>query len=482
MPAGSDTLATLLVKIGADASEFGKTLGTAEQRLAATATKMKAIGMELSLAVSLPLAAAGGYALKAAIDAYESEDKFTRAMGGMAESARAFSIGMRDQLGLNDFAIRDNIGTLYLMLSAMGLTADEAYKMATSLTKLSYDLSSLVNEKPEEIFAKLRSGISGEAEPLKVLGILVDEATTKHELYRRGIVQVGTELTNQEKIQGRYLAIMRQSATAHNNLADTITSPANQLRIMREQINLSAIELGQSLLPALESAMPIIRDVADMVRYGAEAFAKLDPETRKAALGIAAVIAVSGPVLTVAGSYLKLGSAAVGAVGGMLKWLGPAGQATKAAGDLAGGIGSATSALIKAEARSLALKGSLVLLAAGIGWMIGDAIRPWVNELLGLNEALDLIADKDKDFVNSLASDEGTFRRAFEQYNQLREQLGLTGEAWIVNGDQVERVGQGTCRAPPGGPGPRAAADRVSAFERRHEQEPPGHGHPQPQN
>ena len=101
-----------------------------------------------------------------AMDAVESENLFEVAMGSMAGDARKWSEETSKALGLNAYNVRKNVATYNSMLTSMGLTAQESLKISEGLTQLSYDMASFYNLKPEDAFEKLKSGISGEAEPL----------------------------------------------------------------------------------------------------------------------------------------------------------------------------------------------------------------------------------------------------------------------------------------------------------------------------
>ncbi|RKD22457.1 Phage-related protein [Caminicella sporogenes DSM 14501] len=196
------------------------------------------------------------------MEAIESENLFEVSLGRMADSARKWSEELQKTLGLNGYEIRKNLGVLYNMTTSMGLTESSAYDLSTSLTKLAYDMASFYNLRPEEAFNKIRAGITGETEPLKALGILVDENTIKQVAYKNGIAAVGAELTQQQKVMARYLAIMEQTKNAQGDLARTIDSPANQLRILRTQLELLKINLGQAFMPIVQVVLPILTSLA----------------------------------------------------------------------------------------------------------------------------------------------------------------------------------------------------------------------------
>jgi hypothetical protein len=243
----------------------------------------------------------GGASLKMGMEAVESENLFEVAMGGMADKGRAFSEGLRDQLGLNSYEVRENMATIYQMASSMGLGEDAAYDMASGLTQLAYDMASFYNLAPEEAFQKLQAGITGEAEPLKRLGILVNENTIQQVAYNNGLAEQGDQLTDQEKVQARFLAILDQTANAQGDLARTIDSPTNRLRIFKSQIQETGITLGMALLPAFEKILDIAKPIIDAISTWIEENPKLASTILivvGALGGILLALSFIGPALT----------------------------------------------------------------------------------------------------------------------------------------------------------------------------------------
>ncbi len=204
----------------------------------------------------------GKQSLQMANDVVESESLFAVSMKGMANEARAWSDELSASLGLNAYNLRKNAGTFNTMFKSMGLGTQEAYDMSTGLTSLAEDMASFYNVDPEEMFTKLRAGITGETEPLKRLGIMVDEATTKQYALANGISTTGKELTQTEKLMARYGAIMQQTADAQGDLARTIDSPVNQIRILGNTLDMAKIALGQAFQPIQAVVLPILNSLA----------------------------------------------------------------------------------------------------------------------------------------------------------------------------------------------------------------------------
>ena len=204
----------------------------------------------------------GKESLSMANDVVESESLFAVSMKGMANEARAWSEELSASLGLNAYNLRKNAGTFNTMFMSMGLGEKAAYDMSTGLTQLAEDMASFYNVNPTEMFDKLRAGITGETEPLKRIGILVDEATVKQYALSEGISTTGKNLTQTEKLMARYAAIMAQTTNAQGDLARTINSPVNQIRLLNNTLDMAKIALGQAFQPIQAVVLPILNSLA----------------------------------------------------------------------------------------------------------------------------------------------------------------------------------------------------------------------------
>jgi len=211
---------------------------------------------------AIAIAGLGAALIKLGIDAVESENLFRESFGGMADAARAWSEEISKRLGLNEFKIRKQAATFFVMVNSMGLTEDAAFDLSKGLTQLAYDMASFYNLKPEEAFEKLRAGISGESEPLKRLGILVLENTIKETAYAKAILATGRQLTQAEKVMARYQAIMEQTTKAQGDMARTAKDPANVLRRVRESFTEMGTKIGFAIVQsdAFKDSMVALSD------------------------------------------------------------------------------------------------------------------------------------------------------------------------------------------------------------------------------
>jgi len=310
---------------------LSESMDKAGSKMKAVGDKISSAGKTLSTAVTLPIIGIGTAATKMAMDAVESENLFEVAMGGVADDARKWSEETSKALGLNAYNVRNNMATYNAMLTSMGLATDESLEMSQGLTQLSYDMASFYNLNPEEAFNKLKSGISGEAEPLKALGILVNDTTVKTYAYTHGIAKQGEQLTEAQKVQARYGAIMEATKNAQGDLARTMDSPTNKIRAMKEQAQQIGIQFGQILIPILENLIATIKPLMDR-------FQGLSKEQQEMIVKIALIAAAVGPVLLVVGKVISV-------VGTLTTTFGAISGAMAAAGGASGAVGAAIAAI-----------------------------------------------------------------------------------------------------------------------------------------
>lgn len=291
----SSAIRTITTRFVADISQWSQQMNQAQSTMSRVGQAMTAIGAKMTMAITLPVLAVGGSFTKMAMEAVESENLFTESMGSMANKARAWSEELSKSLGLNAYNVRKTVGTYNVMLASMGLSEQAAYDMATSLTKLSYDMASFYNLSNEDAMAKLQSGISGEVEPLKRLGIVVNDAMVKTYALNNGLIKQGQEMTDAQKVIARYMTIMEMTKKAQGDLARTLDSPSNQLRMLKERMSMLGIEIGQKLIPIMQRLMSFANGLLDD-------WNNLNPATQDAILVVIGITAAIGPLILVVGA------------------------------------------------------------------------------------------------------------------------------------------------------------------------------------
>jgi hypothetical protein len=203
----------------------------------------------------------------------EDLNLFNASMGEYAEEAQKYAERVSDVMGIDPGEWMRNQGVFNTILKGFGLVSDRAYLMSQNLTQLGYDISSFYNISFEDSMTKLTSGISGELEPLRRLGYDLSVARLQQEAYTLGIQKKVSAMTQAEKAELRYYAIMTQVTTAQGDMARTLNAPANQLRILQAQVVQCARALGNIFIPALNAVLPYAIALAKVLRMIADAIA-----------------------------------------------------------------------------------------------------------------------------------------------------------------------------------------------------------------
>lgn len=205
----------------------------------------------------------------------EDLNLFTVALGQYAAEAQNYAEKVSDVMGIDPAQWLRNQGVFNTLLTGFGDTAERAQLMSQNLTQLGYDLSSFFNISIEDAMQKLQSGISGELEPLRRLGYDLSQARLEQTALNLGIKESVASMTQAEKAELRYYAIMTQVTTAQGDMARTLEAPANQLRILQAQLTQAARAIGNIFIPALNAILPYAIAVVQVIREIANALANL---------------------------------------------------------------------------------------------------------------------------------------------------------------------------------------------------------------
>ena len=208
-------------------------------------------------------------------DFYEATDLFHNAMGNLSGEADTLISKMQGLLGVDPTKAMTYMATIQSLGTSFGLTSDKAYILSKNLTQLAYDEASYWNKGVTETFTAMSSAISGEIEPIRRLGVDLTQARLQQELLALGFNKQVSSLSQADKAVLRYIAIMKQTANVQGNLAQTINSPANQIKILKAQLDMLAKSVGSLLYPALKSILPPLIAAVQLIREFVEWVAKL---------------------------------------------------------------------------------------------------------------------------------------------------------------------------------------------------------------
>lgn len=208
-------------------------------------------------------------------DFYEATDLFHNAMGNLSGEADTLISKMQGLLGVDPTKAMTYMATIQSLGASFGLASDKAYVLSKNLTQLAYDEGSYWNKDVAETFTAMSSAISGEIEPIRRLGVDLSQARLQQELLALGFNKQVSSLSQADKAVLRYIAIMKQTANVQGNLAQTIQSPANQIKILKAQLDMLAKSVGSLLYPALKSILPPLIAAVQLIREFVEWVAKL---------------------------------------------------------------------------------------------------------------------------------------------------------------------------------------------------------------
>lgn len=239
---------------GAAQAQLGlldKKIKSVAQSSGGATAKMGAAWGTFGLAAGLAVAAFGVKAIKAASDLGESINKTRVIFGAASGSVLKFADDAKS-IGIAKAEALDAAAGFGAMAQSAGMSAAASAAMSIKLVKVSADMASFNNQDPSEMLERMRSGLAGEAEPLRRFGVFLSEARVKSEAYRSGIAKLGATLTDAQKVQARYNVILQDTKKQQGDFSRTVgESLPNQMRVLRASVVDLSAELGKNLLPVV---------------------------------------------------------------------------------------------------------------------------------------------------------------------------------------------------------------------------------------
>lgn len=203
----------------------------------------------------------------------ENMNLFKVSMGEMADEAQNFIDRFSENLGVDPSGLMRYMGLFNNLIEGFGIGSQEAYTMSKNLTQLSYDMSSYLNIPIDEAMQKLKSGISGEIEPMRAVGVALDQATLQETAYTLGIDKKVSAMTRAQKTELLYYQIMQKTKNMQGDMGRTILQPANALRILQQQFTQLGRAIGNIFIPILMSLVPYIMVVTKWLTALAQSIA-----------------------------------------------------------------------------------------------------------------------------------------------------------------------------------------------------------------
>ena len=200
---------------------------------------------------SAALTAGIAKSVSAASDLNEQVSKTEQVFGDAGAAVKEWSQTTADAFGISQRQALTAASTFGNLFRVIDLAPEQAAKMSQSLVQLAADLASFNNASPEEVLTALRSGLIGEAEPLRRFGVLLSEARVQQKAMADSGKTTVKALTDQEKALARYAIILEDTTTAQGDFARTSDGLANQMRRFNANLDDLASNMGKTFLPAL---------------------------------------------------------------------------------------------------------------------------------------------------------------------------------------------------------------------------------------
>lgn len=227
----------------------------------------------------------GKQSVQAAIDAQEMDSAFEVVFGNMAENVRAWAEETGNALGRSTQELQRG-ALAFQELFGKALAPSQAAELSKQFAVLTQDLASFKNLSNEVAQQKLFSGLVGESEPLRAVGVFLDEAALKARAAAMGMGDFSKELTAQEKIVVRAAEIQAQLAMANGDVERTGGSTANQIKTMNAAVEELQVAVGQKLLPQLTPLITVTAELVTMMANAAQAINVSGESTRNFVTGL----------------------------------------------------------------------------------------------------------------------------------------------------------------------------------------------------
>lgn len=202
----------------------------------------------------------------------EVENVVDVAFGSMSDKAYQFASTAKEQFGLSELAAKQYSGTMMAMMKSSGVAQDAASKMSISLAGLAGDIASFYNIDTDTAFQKIRSGISGEIEPLRQLGINLSVANMEAYALSRGITTSYNAMSQAEKVALRYNYLMSATGDVQGDFARTSGTWANQVRLLTLNFQSLSAVIGQGLIAGILPAIQALNALMSKLMQAANVF------------------------------------------------------------------------------------------------------------------------------------------------------------------------------------------------------------------
>lgn len=190
----------------------------------------------------------------------------------MSDKVDEFAKSAAESAGLSETMAKKYVGTFGAMAKSFGFAESEAFNMSTALTQLSGDVASFYNLTQDEAYTKLKSVFTGETESLKDLGVVMTQTALDSFAMAEGLGKTTKQMTEQEKVALRYRFVLNQLSGASGDFARTSDSWANQVRMLKLNIESIMASVGQALINFFTPIIKLINVLLSKIATLANSF------------------------------------------------------------------------------------------------------------------------------------------------------------------------------------------------------------------
>jgi len=198
-------------------------------------------------------------------DYISTMNQYKIVMGDATAEADKFVKKAEDLLGLDPSQMMNNLANFKSLLEGFGIANEDAYKMSKNLTQLAVDMSAFKNIRMDLALEKIKSGISGELEPMRAVGVALDQATLQEVAYSAGINKKINEMTRAQKTELAYYQIMKSTTQMQGYFAKTLITPATALQVTQTEFRRLARAIGSIFIPIMMKVIPYVRAVTQIL-------------------------------------------------------------------------------------------------------------------------------------------------------------------------------------------------------------------------
>lgn len=335
-------------------------------------------GKKMTAGMTLPLGGLGVLFTKVAADAAELQSAFDYTFGNMASGMNRWAEQTGDSMGRATQEMQKGALAFGQLFKAAAPTEDAAARMSQRFTELAQDAASFYNTDFDKAMGKIRSGLTGESEPLRDFGVFLTEADVAAKGLEMGLINAGEELNEYGKVMARSALIAEGLADAQGDVDRTSDSLANRVRKVKGDLHELALEIGEILIPYAQSLAGAVESVV-------AAFRSLPTWVKQVAVGFGVFLAAIGPVLVVLSTlatlvlplllvrFLAMRGAAGFLLAGLTAIINPIGAAVIGFGKLIGVAGAFRVAAVAAGAAMRVMIGPLGVLIGGVALLASNA-------------------------------------------------------------------------------------------------------------